>query len=240
MFYLLIVTYYHSHHQLPSLTLNFWYISLAGEMMLLSLRHLQSMLWQTRRYDIALLSARAFTVSTRQKCSQTIPKPKLPTLEDDFSLVYRFPHIATVRGLARLKLYTTAVMLLFLPPYHFYAPVTSTAFAHDHRLLYAGMIAALINLYYIGNVTRKLVGVISIHEDGKHVRIGRLTFWGNRRNIIVPIDSIIPLSEGKRSIKDIYTDVKSYDGSVDLHIALRYGGIHDMDNFEFIFGKLIE
>lgn len=191
--------------------------------------------WLRRCNKFAGIQLRTSSTSNHRQNEKTSQTPEQQA--DEYSLVYRFPHIATVRGLARLKIYTTAASLMALPSFNSY--VASGAITQSYSIfVYVTALAALGTLYYMGNLTRKLVGIISLHQDRKHVRVGRLTFWGNRRNIIVPIDTIIPLSEGSRSINEIYTDLKTYDSLVDLHISLKYGGIKDIDDFEFIFGKL--
>lgn len=162
--------------------------------------------------------------------------PGLDTHDDAFEVVFKFPHIILIRALARFKIYQSAVMLSGVPLVH--SAVKEGYLTSDSAFqIYLGAGAALGTLYCISNIVRKLVCLISIHNDMKHVRLARMTFWGNRRNVIVPIESIVPLSEVGRSSHDIYTDLKTYDGSVKLYIPLTKAGIHDLENFEYIFGK---
>lgn len=157
----------------------------------------------------------------------------------EYSVVYRFPHIRSVAALARAKIYTTGLSVAAMP-----LVCIGTASGSLDPSYSAGItVTAAVSLgalYLASNLTRKLIGVISIHKDREHVRIGRLTFWGGRKNLFVPIDTIIPLSEGRKAITDVYTDVKTIDNSVDLHIIMRHGGILNMEDFEHIFGRIMD
>jgi len=157
--------------------------------------------------------------------------------EPNYQLVYRFPYIRPTRFLARLKIYQTLVTVAC-------APLIQAAVSRGEldsevgTTVLTASCLALGTLYCLSNISRKLVCIISIDEEKQLVRLGRLTFWGNRRNIIEPVENIVPLSEINVSYKDVYTDIKTYNGSVNLYLPIRFGGVHNVDQFHHIFGKL--
>lgn len=157
--------------------------------------------------------------------------------EDKFELVYKFPYLVPVRAISRFKIYQTAVTCAGIP--FVQSLITSGAIAQSQGIIALVLAStALATLYYLSYITRKLVCIISVTEDMETVRLGRMTFWGNRRNITVPVEEIIPLAEGKNSPNDIYTDITTVDGSVNLYIPLRFGGIENFNSFQQIFGNI--
>lgn len=84
--------------------------------------------------------------------------------------------------------------------------------------------AALIMLYLMSNFGRRLIGVISISEDATVIRIGYLNFWGFRRNVIVPVEDIMPLLESDNDLrKQWYVRVRRYsDPAFKLYLPVRY------------------
>ena len=183
------------------------------------------------RYNTSLPNSRC--------CNHKATQPDTERPKEDYQLVYKFPYILPVRAISRFKIYQTAAMFAVLP-------MVSSAIESGQMLqntastMYIAAGVALGTLYYISNITRKLACIISIHNDMEHIRIGRMTFWGNRRNLIVPINQVVPLSEIGISPKDIYTDLRTYDGSVKLYIPVRFGGVYNLEHFELIFGKIRE
>ena len=144
------------------------------------------------------------------------PEPAEPKRDPQYELVYKFPYIVPVRVVSRLKIYQTAVTLAAVPFVHMAVqngqimPESATA-----ATVAASM--ALATLYYISYITRRLVGLIAIDKSRCNVKVARMTFWGNHRDVTAPIDTIIPLSECRGSPTDIYTDLKTYDGNVNLY-----------------------
>ena len=105
------------------------------------------------------------------------------------------------------------------------------------------VVFSLSLLYGFGQIFRRLIGSIYISEDGEHVRISHLTFFGNRQESYFKKDSILPLKDSNGDVSDIFLRVSFFDetsGSVvkeSLYLSLRSGGILDKEKFENIFGS---
>ncbi|GIX85697.1 transmembrane protein 186 [Caerostris extrusa] len=85
---------------------------------------------------------------------------------------------------------------------------------------------------------RRLIGIISISKDGKSVKISHLTFWGRKRDVIVPLEDIVPLTESGCSPNDAYVKLVRFSSKETLYMTLRFGNILDKTKFEFVFGSL--
>lgn len=169
-------------------------------------------------------------VTRNSKTSTESQKVKL-------DLVYRFPYILPVRFVTRFKIYQTALTVAIVPMILKGVESGDVAVELANAVGVAAFMA-LGTLYYISNITRKLVCLIGIDKDKNNVQLSRMTFWGNRRDVIVPRENLIPLTELAGSYKDIYVDIKTYNNAVHLYLPLRFGGIHNLEDFEYIFGNL--
>lgn len=100
-------------------------------------------------------------------------------------------------------------------------------------------IFACAMLYIMGSFFSKTIGLISLRDDEKMVRMSHLDFWGKRKDVFVDIQNIIPLSElPENPLAAPYIKLRRYDKKGFLIFPLRFGKVKDMDKFELIFGKL--
>lgn len=60
--------------------------------------------------------------------------------------------------------------------------------------VYAAAILAPITLFAFSRTFNRMVGVISMNEAEEYIRVGYLSFYGTRKNAIIPIDDLMPLS----------------------------------------------
>lgn len=154
-----------------------------------------------------------------------------------YDLVYKFPYIVAVRVVSRFKILQTAFTSVAAP----FAYIMAQNGQISHELGASCIVASMMalgTLYYISFITRRLIGLVGIDKSRENVKLARMTFWGNRKDLVIPLEAIVPLTESRTSSSDIYTDVKTYDDKVDLYISLRYGGIQDVELFEKIFGRI--
>lgn len=108
--------------------------------------------------------------------------------------VYRFPGIRIYSLVSRAKFIQTIASLLFVP-YQIYQHsngqisnsvfVTSLAFA-----AMAPLVLILFTRYF-----NRMIGVVAFSEKSQLVRFGYVGFWGGRKNVIVPINDVAPLSD---------------------------------------------
>ena len=147
-----------------------------------------------------------------------------------FTKFYRFPYIVHVRAVSRLKLYQTCVTVVMIPLMGVYCALGKADISSMYMAISVATFATVM-LFAISAYTRRLIGILSFNEAEDIVKVSRLTFWGNRRDIYLPLQSIIPLSEMTGNSEDIYTKFCRYDSDEVLYISLRFGGIEDKDKF---------
>lgn len=93
-------------------------------------------------------------------------------------------------------------------------------------------------MYGFGQLFRLLIGSIYVSPDNNLVRISHLTFFGNRAELIVPVDDILKLDDVNKNLNDHLLQVKmlNIQKNNTLFLCLKYGGISDRDKFAHIFG----
>jgi len=168
--------------------------------------------------------------STRS-CSSSQP-PK-----EHYELAYKFPYIVPLRVMSRFKIYQTGVTILMVPILKMEVEA-GNLLPGIATTITGAAVAALGTMYVIGNLTRRMVCLVGVNRKNETVKLARMTFWGNRKDIVLPMNSIVHLHELPGSPGDLYTDVITHDGQTKLHISLKYGGIHDVELFKSVFGTL--
>uniref|UniRef100_A0A5S6QH61 Transmembrane protein 186 n=1 Tax=Trichuris muris TaxID=70415 RepID=A0A5S6QH61_TRIMR len=152
--------------------------------------------------------------------------------------IYRFKWIALASAVSRLKLVQTAFTTLLVP-------VAAVAFQNgaisliDLSCVVSVALFALIMLYVMSYGLRRIIGVVSVDSVASVIRIGYLDFWGRRRNVIVPIDDVVPLSDANVAPNDFWAPVRRYsDTTFLLYLPLRQIEIVDMHKFCSVFGQM--
>jgi len=167
-----------------------------------------------------------------------------------WSPVFRMPAIRSLRAVGRLKVYLTAVSSCFI------IREINNLFTHgvSYDLFPPLSLATLTfgSLIYTGSLLNKLVVQIYASEDLRYLRFSRFTFYARRRDIIVPIDNVRPLTETNPTMRMPYYNLefikpKELDLENDYHefydlrlrILVYFGGIRDRELFEQVLGKLL-
>ncbi|XP_069590100.1 transmembrane protein 186 isoform X1 [Ranitomeya imitator] len=163
----------------------------------------------------------------------------LSTKTDDstkFTLIYKFPGIRYCRVVSRMKLLQTTLTILVLPPvYYFYLQGQLSQFAAVYCTgvtLFAGFM-----LYGMSYYLRRIIGMLYVDEDLKTVKVSYMTFWGNRRNILVPINDVKQLSETGDNKGEILRQFARYSDPHILYFTTRYGLVLDREKFAAVFGE---
>lgn len=156
---------------------------------------------------------------------------------DDFKIIYKFPYIALTRGFCRLKIYQTGLTCLAVPFVGYCTHVgTLTSQALISTLTISGL--AFLMLCVMGEIFRKIVGHIYINSERDLVKISHLTFWGGRRDIVIPTEDLVPLTDTTENPRDIYIRLFRYSKPKhSLYMCLRFGGIIDIERFSYVFGE---
>ena len=155
----------------------------------------------------------------------------------NFHPIFNFPPIIIARFISRLKILQTIATILGLPPIT-YGYLSGAASLGIVQLSYVFATFAAVMLYGMSFYFRRLIGVISMSEDGKVIRVGRLTFWGNRKNLFYYVDDVIPFSDMSENLNDVLVQFQAYNYPSGLYISLTHGKIQDMNKFERVFGAL--
>ncbi|NXA56339.1 TM186 protein, partial [Nothocercus julius] len=152
-------------------------------------------------------------------------------------LVYRFPGIRYCRALSRMKLLQTAITAAALPPVCYLHAQGQVAAA---ALLYAGGVAAFAGamLYGMSHYFRRIIGFIYLSESGRTVKVAHLTFWGRRRDVVCPVETVMMLGDVGDGKQELLLQFRRYDSADVLYFTLKYGQIVDRERFAQIFGEL--
>ena len=92
---------------------------------------------------------------------------------------------------------------------------------------------------FIGEMMRRVIGIVYLDQTRTKVRFAHITFWGKRNDIEVDIEDIKFASETNQNFENVYWLVKFQDQKKSsLLISTRFGGIEDPEKFKLIFGDV--
>lgn len=171
-------------------------------------------------------------VGSRSPSSQEKPPG---TETETFHTIYRFNAIRALGLLSRLKVAQTAVTVVALPPgFYCYSQGLMTL---NSLCLMSGIASfALVMLCWMSHFFRRLVGILYVNESGTVLRVAHLTFWGRRQDTYCAVSDMIPLSESKERVQDVFVRIQQYSGKQTFYLTLRHGRILDRDRFSQVFG----
>lgn len=176
---------------------------------------------------------------------------RLQSVPDEINWIpiYRFPYIKACRLAIKFKLFLTGtsigILAMKLSDLVMQNPVPLT---HSNILL----LISTTGLVLVGQTSRRLICQLYTTDDLHYIRAARLTFFGNRRDMVLPCSSVIPLANVNSSAKNPLLKVRfmkpdTFDHEHDniefydekFYISLVYGGLLDLNRFEKIFGYLL-
>lgn len=122
--------------------------------------------------------------------------------------------------------------------FHFNFVFISELFTTESLTIFGLSGFSLALMYGFGQLFRLLIGSIYVSPDSNLVRISHLTFFGNRAEVIVPINDILKLEDANQNLNDLFLQVKMLNAQKNntLYICLKYGGILDRNKFAYVFG----
>lgn len=157
---------------------------------------------------------------------------------DEFQLIYKFPFIVQARAVCRLKIYQTAICGLAVPcvgSLAYNGVLSTEAFAATAVI--GGFAFAM--LYVMGEIFRRTVGHIYYSAEKDTVKVSHLTFWGGRKDILIPLSDLVPITDTSDIPTDIYVHLLRYSQpKSSLFLCLRFGGIIDSEKFSLALGLL--
>ena len=100
-----------------------------------------------------------------------------------------------------------------------------------------GVFAACM-LYIMGEFFRRFVGLLYLDGAGRRLKVAHLTFWGGRRDTVLPVQDVVPFSELTDSPRDVYFKLRRYSCKETFYVSLRYGGVTSRQKLEAVFGPI--
>lgn len=156
---------------------------------------------------------------------------------EEWKIFYKFPYIVHARLVNRLKLYQTCFTVSVLP--------IAAVFYHKNLIsltvlkYFSGVsILACTMLCIMGYYFGRLIGSMYIHKKENILKVSHLTFWGRRKDFLLPTSLIIPLMETSSKKHDAFLKLANYNSSEIMYFSVKYGKIIDDDIFYHVFGSI--
>ena len=165
---------------------------------------------------------------------------------DVYREIFRFAHIPILLIVCRGKIYITT-SLFACSPIILYSWWYDILGQQDLNTFSSLMGFSVGTLFLFGEFFRRCVCLVYISKDDTTVKLSHMSFWGKRKNIEVPLDDIVPLSETSERVGNIFWKISFYPNSdaskiVDrsnLIISTKFGNVKDNEAMIKIFGSEI-
>ena len=155
---------------------------------------------------------------------------------EDWVTIYRFPHMVSIRTFTRFKVYqvyTTACIAVATTVAHM------MGYAGSMELTYitGASLFAMLSLYVVGNILRRVIGFVYVSHDGKHVKLSHLDFWGRRVDLSVPVTALVPLRDSPNATPFARQLFLTHPGFTEKYLILpMIGRFEQPDTFADVFG----
>ena len=155
-------------------------------------------------------------------------------LRKKYDCVYEFRYIRQLRLLSRMKIYQSAISVIFgissLGLYEMnYITDLNTILISN-----ATMVFAVVMLFIISRQTVKFVGKMYINPEKNRILISHLNFLGSRRDFEIDLNKVEPL-DSIQTLNDMFFKLKMTDLEGFMLMSLRLGKLNDKENFKKIF-----
>lgn len=150
------------------------------------------------------------------------------TKQNDYKPVYKFPYIRGIGLINRLKLYHTVLTTAAIPTTTILNQLN--IISYDQILITAIVsLGGIVPLYGFGYFSNKLVGIVYLNEKEEKVKFAYLDFWGVRKDVIIPVSDIVPLSEVSRALTDpLYSRIQQFSSKETFKLCTKYGVLDDV------------
>ncbi|XP_053392744.1 transmembrane protein 186-like [Mercenaria mercenaria] len=178
--------------------------------------HIDSVLCQSRAY-----SSKSSETEPQQE-QESDPQNSQPEAEptEPLRTIYKYRHITTARTVAKVKIFQTAVVCGVVP--YLYSGYLGGLVSYGALMSSIGiMVTATFMLYVLSDLIRKIICILKYNSDTGEVHISHLTFWGRRRDVILDLSNIVPISDSAENITDTYIKVNTYDKSESFLIFIK-------------------
>uniref|UniRef100_A0A803T725 Transmembrane protein 186 n=1 Tax=Anolis carolinensis TaxID=28377 RepID=A0A803T725_ANOCA len=169
--------------------------------------------------------------------SHSQKETSLSKRSDQFRLIYRFPGIRFCRVLSRLKLLQTSLTVLLLPP--IWVLYWQNQVPQSQCLYCTGIACfAAAMLYGMSFYLRRIIGMMYLNGDDTLLKVSHLTFWGKRKDIYCPVETVTTLGDIGENRNDLLLKFQQYNQDQFLYFSLRFGNIVDRERFAKVVGEL--
>ncbi|XP_031567897.1 transmembrane protein 186-like [Actinia tenebrosa] len=163
----------------------------------------------------------------------------LKKIQDSKEIIYRYKWIKQLRFISRVKIVHVFIVGGLTGPmsYWFNQGIISGSVLVTSIFAATATTAGLFALSYF---FRRVIGELSFDPIKEEITISSLTFWGNRRNLVVPISNFIPLSDRDFDPKNLFHRVELYGNDFVYLLNLRHGRVYDSERLLQLLGILQE
>lgn len=154
-----------------------------------------------------------------------------------FSEVFRFSHLHLIRIISTFKIYQTALTILALPVAGYLHSLGM--FTQSDLIVSFGIMSlATIMLYILSNFFMKIACIIYINQENSKVKISHLTFWGRRKDVLLDLANIVPLTDTGQKITDVCVRLETFDKTKAFIMFHHFGQIKDKESLFKILGNV--
>ena len=201
----------------------------------------QTVLAQSRRY--------LFNIKSNKKALEALPKdPRERTVTENgqtFHPVFRNPYIVHIVLFSKFKIFLTASTLAL----GLVDAGSVILMGHEPGLSAAYlsvMGGSCVTLIGLGEILRKSIGFIYLSEDSQLVRLSRVTFFGNRKNFVLPLTDVELLTDTGEDLDSAFWKLRLFpdceaakqEGKYFYVVGTKSGAILDDFKFKEIFGNV--
>ncbi|KAL3985197.1 hypothetical protein ACH3XW_37625 [Acanthocheilonema viteae] len=151
--------------------------------------------------------------------------------------VYRFRGIHYSVLAAKIKLALTVSSVALIPYKYWQYLDDAVSLSHLMSISAFASFTTLAFIFFC-RFFNGLIGVISMNETNEYIRIGYLSFWGNRCNKYMKLDDIIPLNESSTGINSKIVRLRQYSSNETLNLALFNTELLDEERAAILFGDI--
>lgn len=152
-------------------------------------------------------------------------------------MIYCQPHMRLLRAVSRLKLLQTSITVLLLPPLlllHLQGSVSLFVVGYSSSVA----LLAAVMLYTVSHFLRRVVGAMYLDGSQRTLKVSHLTFWGRRRDVLLPLDDVMTVGDSGDSPGEIILRLRTYSSSHTFYFSTRLGRVVDTPGFHKVFGTL--
>ena len=211
----------------------------------LNIKDEHSQLRQKNNERLSIVPKKLHSVDLSTKTPNTVENNSAND-SDIYKEIFRFAHIPILLIICRGKIYITASLFACSPIilYSWWYDILGQQGMNTFSSLMGFSVGTL---FLFGEVFRRCVCLVYISKDDTTVKLSHMSFWGKRKNIEVPLEDIVPLSETSERVGNIFWKISFYPNSdaskiVDrsnLIISTKFGHIKDNEAMIKIFGSEI-